>query len=974
MTLVKQLVDWFRRESTDRRRDDRAKLKLACAEPLEHRQLLSVSPLLWANQGQITVSFAPDGTDVAGTPNELHAEFDKLGAQPDWQTTILQAFQTWAQETNVNFGLVDDTGLAFGTTGPRTDDSRFGDIRIGAIPMVEDVAAVSITDPAALSGTWAGDLVFNSGEHSDAEIIRNLDELYAVALHEVGHLLGLPHSDDPTSVMFSHGNVERNELNADDIANAVAINGARLHDVYDSSFRNDHFETATFVTPSERGVDVGQTPILLFADITTPTDVDIFRIDSDIRIRGQQGPPQSYGGPVTISVQSSGISLLSPAVSLYDDEGNMLTADSSTQIGDGTIRLQIDELDPNQHYFVKIASADGQPFTTGAYSLTVSYDGLIDDSALDIDDVVDFRIRGLDQRSIEGLINGRYRFDQTPGRNDSISQAQQLVRRNEFAEQTKYESLSTISADSTVDYFRLSTPNLESDTAVMSVFVQSLDSGGLIPELTVFDKLRNPIESTVVTNGGGELIVQAVVESNEIYFVEVTAADTLFSEGNYRLSISFGGELVVFNDVVDASLPTNSRSTFDLHVAQTQLFHFVLTADSANDATYVDVQLRDFESQTVHRVTGQSGHTRSQSAVLLRPGTYKVTIDAFGDSDSLHVLYQSLTLSDPFVVDPENSLDEPEFACPDSDEVYCYPGGIESPDPYLWDDFIDTLEEPPNLDTSELIPLILGDWWSWYWNDLGVNGPVLGTEDSYSVPSGVWFDVSAADGPLANDNDPESGTFIASLVEAPSHGTIELRPDGSFSYRSDTGFIGADSFAYSAFDFDKQSTPITVTLNVVQSPVDFNGDSVVDAADIDRLSAAIRENDRSFDLNDDNRIDIADLDYLITDVLQTTTGDANLDGVFDSSDFILVFSAGLYESDVTDAGWASGDWNGDGRFDSSDLVRAFVAGKYVAAARGDVASRLDYSDETTDLQIDREQTQKRSVETYATRPASAFIV
>ncbi|MCA9168113.1 MAG: hypothetical protein KDB23_10610 [Planctomycetales bacterium] len=62
---------------------------------------------------------------------------------------------------------------------------------------------------------------------------------------------------------------------------------------------------------------------------------------------------------------------------------------------------------------------------------------------------------------------------------------------------------------------------------------------------------------------------------------------------------------------------------------------------------------------------------------------------------------------------------------------------------------------------------------------------------------------------------------------------------------------------------------------------------------------------------------------------EVAAGDANLDGRFDSSDFVQVFQFGTYErDDLQQVTWAEGDWNGDGRFTSSDLVAAFVRGAY----------------------------------------------
>ena len=60
-------------------------------------------------------------------------------------------------------------------------------------------------------------------------------------------------------------------------------------------------------------------------------------------------------------------------------------------------------------------------------------------------------------------------------------------------------------------------------------------------------------------------------------------------------------------------------------------------------------------------------------------------------------------------------------------------------------------------------------------------------------------------------------------------------------------------------------------------------------------------------------------------------GDSNHDGVFDSSDLVLVLAAGKYEDGIPDnAIFDEGDWNGDGDFESGDLIDALAAGNYEA--------------------------------------------
>jgi hypothetical protein len=63
-------------------------------------------------------------------------------------------------------------------------------------------------------------------------------------------------------------------------------------------------------------------------------------------------------------------------------------------------------------------------------------------------------------------------------------------------------------------------------------------------------------------------------------------------------------------------------------------------------------------------------------------------------------------------------------------------------------------------------------------------------------------------------------------------------------------------------------------------------------------------------------------------------GDSNGDGVFNSSDLVVVFQAGEYEDDIAgNSTFEEGDWDGNGDFNSRDLVLAFQIGNYVSAAK-----------------------------------------
>ena len=72
-------------------------------------------------------------------------------------------------------------------------------------------------------------------------------------------------------------------------------------------------------------------------------------------------------------------------------------------------------------------------------------------------------------------------------------------------------------------------------------------------------------------------------------------------------------------------------------------------------------------------------------------------------------------------------------------------------------------------------------------------------------------------------------------------------------------------------------------------------------------------------------------------------GDANRDGLFDTSDLILIFSANEFEDDIANnSTWEEGDWDRDGDFTTSDLVVAFRFGNFMdsAAASTGVSPQL----------------------------------
>ncbi|MEZ6116391.1 MAG: hypothetical protein R3C28_07445 [Pirellulaceae bacterium] len=116
---------------------------------------------------------------------------------------------------------------------------------------------------------------------------------------------------------------------------------------------------------------------------------------------------------------------------------------------------------------------------------------------------------------------------------------------------------------------------------------------------------------------------------------------------------------------------------------------------------------------------------------------------------------------------------------------------------------------------------------------------------------------------------------------------------------------------------------------------DFDADGELGVSDINAISQIVQQqrNVYLYDVTGDGTVTMEDRTHWIKELKQTNIGDANLDGVFNSGDFVQVFQAGQYEDAILgNSTWNTGDWNGDGDFTSADFVEAFVDGGYVAAA------------------------------------------
>ncbi|MCY2962435.1 MAG: matrixin family metalloprotease, partial [Planctomycetota bacterium] len=595
---------------------------------LESRELLSATTgLVWDNAAALTLSFAPDGTDVSGQSSDLYSALAPLGDVKIWQKAILNAVQGWVVKANLNVGVVSDTGAPLGAGGPFQGDTRFGDIRIAGAQMSPDVLALSIPADGMLAGTWSGDIVLNT-----AVTLNSLDELSVIASHEIGHVLGLEENANPDSPLYSNltpGSVAT--PTADDIAALRQLYGTRLADRNDRSHSNETPQSATKLRLPD-SFD-GSTPLISFGDITRIGDVDYLAVPN---LAG-------YVGPRTFEVRTGGISLLNARLTVVDLKGNVVGRATSTGAAGETLSVQVTQSDANTRYLVRIESATSDSYGIGSYTLVAKFDDRLTADDAVIDSVARGRFDYLSANQLQEFL----RTGQLPDLEDE-DESESEVRTNAsgiltkeleptegFSPFTRYDSTGTVTANRPVTEFVVKSPN-SSDTAetVLTITVRAVEQNGIQPFVTLLDDDGEIVPTRVITNGLGVYTIQATgVTSGREYTARVESRSNSAGPlpGNYVFAARFGSHAIQLEQFAAGTL-TAEQSTrlYQLDVAQTQLFHFELASASVptGDAIALQYTVFDATGREVYRLVGLAGETRTASSVLLSQGSYLVRVNA----------------------------------------------------------------------------------------------------------------------------------------------------------------------------------------------------------------------------------------------------------------------------------------------------------------------------------------------------------
>ena len=354
--------------------------------------------------------------------------------------------------------------------------------------------------------------------------------------------------------------------------------------------------------------------------------------------------------------------------------------------------------------------------------------------------------------------------------------------------------------------------------------------------------------------------------------------------------------------------------------------------------------------------------------------------DAAGNSDSAEVSVTVLAVEDPPVADDmsvstrEDTLVADEFKAEDPDgdnlsfSIVADPahgslvienGGFTyTPvsDYFGGDSFVYKAEDPSGQSDTGTVNVDVA----------GVNDPPVADDMSVSTEENTA---------LTKDfiaNDPDGDSLIFTVLQGPSHGSVEVNPDGKFTYTPDDEYEGNDSFEYQVEDAEGLKDSATVLIEVldvnkppeandksftVTSGNSYSGSVTATDPDEDALEYSINSNPsyaHSFSFNSDGSFSyIPDSNYTGSDQFTFTVDDG--EGGIDTGEVSVTINPNYIYGDASSntlTGTSYVDYIYG--YESDDTLEGKAGNDYLDGGSNSVFSRGDAA-------------------TYANDPASIIV-